>query len=151
MRIKIEKDNLIINIADLLYDFKHQMNEDELLQLIELFAWTPKLFKEVVKMLSSDFSRENYNEFIHEGREEFLKKVKEEEVEFYADKIAKKVEETFRVNSDYWKLYHYVKERYGYSSLKDYPKPDDIDFKLRKELVEIVKEGFKNLKKRGGT
>jgi hypothetical protein len=139
----IEKDKAIMDINDFLYELTQNMTENSLMELIECFAWTPKVFQKVVDMLISEFSREHYNQFIHEGREKFLKSLKEEEIKYYADSIASKIEKYKKENQDYWKLYHHFRELFGYEAIKNYPQPAEIDFDLRSELAKIIEETLK--------
>jgi len=145
MKVNIEKDELIINFKDLIYEFYYKMSKEQILDLIEHFGWLPKLFKVTSKMLTDEFSRKNYNEFIHEERAEFLQMVKEKEIEYHADRLASLIEERIRKSRDYWKLYHYVKETFGHHLDATWkpPKNEEINFDLKRELEDMIARALK--------
>jgi len=143
---EINDNKLTINLTEIFHAIAEQVNPDDLWQVIESLGWNKDLYKRTVEVLMKTFSRQNYNEFIHVSREEFLKSLKLEEIKFYADKLARLMEERIRKSEDYFKLYHHFREIYGWNAVKNHPEPANIDFKMKKELAEMIKKAFEKEK-----
>lgn len=143
MRCEIKiKDNHITMPLDELFWLLHESYEDEFdaKQLIERLGWIEPIREEFLRSLMEEFSRPNYNEGIHDEREQLLVSVKQEEIKYYASKLAGIIEDKRRWQKNYWKLYHFYRDRLHQIST-DFPPPtEDIDFDFKKELQVILEK-----------
>jgi len=139
-----EKGKLEIDLGEFLEEYESAIPIDEKWKLIESFCWMDDVFKKVTDMMAREFSRENYNKFIHVEREKFLKSIQYEEIKYYSDKLASKIEEKFRVVNNYWALFHFYHERHQeFGDMKEWePKVNPFDIDLRNELSGMIEASF---------
>jgi predicted metal-dependent phosphoesterase TrpH len=155
MKIEINNDSkLEISLWDIIEEAFRQANEEGVSQMIEYLAIQPQVRKVIIHRLAEEFSRMSYYEEIHKDRREFLSAIKEQELDFYCDGIASKVEELRRDNEDYWKLYHfcsqnnlfYTKLSNGENKYLSPPKRNEMDSEIRNkistELRKIISDNI---------
>jgi len=140
--IKINDGSIQISLRWLLSELE-DVPPDQLLGILDGLSWNPVIIAKTVDLLANEFSRENYNTCVHTARLDFLCRVKEQEIKYYANSIADKIEERFRKINDYNRLYHHVFEHYGHVNLSKFPERQKIDFEIRRELAAIVENAFK--------
>lgn len=129
-----------------IYKMFDEMDDDVKVKLIEYLGWEKPVLEKAVDLIENEYSRENYNTVVHETRKKLLEKVKEEELEYYANKIADRVEELKRERHNYFKIYHYMRDRARDLGIRldNIPDTDPIDFDYRHELAKMIQEELKN-------
>jgi len=149
MKITLKEGKVCIDLGDLLYMvWEVQPDEFDQVEFIKKFAWMPQVREEVIRILKEEYSRKSYNEDVHEAREALLVIMKEEEIKFYANVIAKKVEKIQREDRDYWKLFHAVKDHLPDGL--EVPKTGGLDIDYIYKLEEMIVGVFeKHLPKQG--
>lgn len=143
MELKLKVNNegkLVLDMHDLLAIAVENTADDDLWKLVEMLGWQERIFKLVSVALTEEYSRENYNTYLHEARADFLKHIKEEEVKYYASVISNKICDAKRHSDAYWKLHHWCRE----NDIKGYPydtlMPTDFNWKL--QLEKTIQDAF---------
>lgn len=145
MNIKIdaEKNELKINITELLQAIEEATDEFDKGEFFRSVSWIPQIREEIIEQLMNAHSGHSYNTQVHEERNALLCAVKEREIEYYADCIAEKIETLKRENEDYWKLYNFYERTVGRVPGAPYtPRTEKIDHDYRKELEIIIEEAL---------
>lgn len=142
--IKVElKDGKICIPFDTIFYQAYDLQADEWdqVQFINNMAWMPQIREEVLRILREQYSGPNYNTEYHEEREKLLKDMQLREVDYYARLIAARVEDTRRVDADYWRLYDWLREA-NVQVPDRFPQRGQIDFDYRRELEAVITEAL---------
>ena len=145
MKIKIEGTEIKFGINDFMYEISRELSEDDQIDMMNSLSWFDSILKKAVDLLAEEYSRPNYNESIHKFREDLLVKLKQEEIKYYASKIATLLEENRRWQNLYWKMYHHHMEVTRHLDQKchkgfELPKHEPIDFDGRAEAGKVIEE-----------
>jgi hypothetical protein len=133
-----------IDMMDIISTVVSNTADDELWKLVEMLGWQERMLKFVSQVLAEEYSRESYNESIHESRDLFLKHIKQEEIKFYASAISEKVCDAKRYNEAFWELYHWCSDKGIFREYHDYPKdlPEMTDFTWKHQLEDTIETAF---------
>ena len=113
--------------------------------MIEYFGFQEPIRKWMIERLAEEYSRPSYCEEIHRDRLDFLKRIKDEELSFYADLIASRVSDERRHNKAYWELYHWC-QSHNITRIDGFPyqalKASDWDWKndVAKTVRHIINQ-----------
>jgi hypothetical protein len=146
MKINEKGTEIILDLNEILGTCQKELSPEQFEDIMKVFSTGDKVFEYIVDKLAYAFSRENYNSFINIGREEFLKRIKQEQLAFYAAKIANKIESFKRNDTDYWKLYQLV-VTHAPELIGKIPKMEAIDFDYIHKLEQMIIETFKETDK----
>ena len=145
MQLPINKDgNIELNLVDIISEVMNRATEEERQTMVEYFALQEPIRKWMVERLADEYSRPCYNNKIHKDRLELLKKIKQEELEYYADKIVDKITNEYRHNKAYWELYWWCQAN-NITRMEGFPhqalKPSEWDWRmeLEKMVCEVIK------------
>ena len=146
MKPEMNKQGKIqLDMFDIITEVIENMPNERMWEMIEQFGWHEKIFTWVSKALAEEFSRKNYDPMIHEERKKFLQKVKKQEIEYYAELIAARVEDEARMAKAYWKLYRWCSDNHIFRTDNGSYEASEfrgIDFDYRDNLVAIINEAL---------
>lgn len=145
MQLPINKDgNIELDLWQIVSEVVHRATKEERQMMVEYFGMQEPIRKWMVERLADEYSRPNYYAEVHKDRLEFLRKIQEEELDFYASLIVGKMVDEYRHSKAYWKLYRWCSD-HGITRQAGFPhqalKPSDWNWKL--ELENAVKEIIK--------
>ncbi len=137
MNLPINKDgNIELDLFEIVSIVIDRATPEEREAITEYFALQKPIREWMVERLANEYSRHSYYQSVHEDRREFLRQIMEEELAYYADLIADKVEDWKRYRDAYYELRNWCSE-----NAKDYPwNKLDIDFDFRRELETMIKD-----------
>ncbi len=141
MQLPINKDgNIELDLFDIVSEVIGRATEEERQTIIEYFAMQKPIRKWMVERLAEEYSRPSYYKSVHEDRLDLLKRIKEEELSYYAGLIVEKMIDEHRHNLAYWELWRWCSdhkithmEGFPYQALKT------SDWNWKQELEETVK------------
>jgi hypothetical protein len=148
MQLSINKEgNIELDLFDIVSEVIGRATEEERQTMVEYFGLQEPIRKWMVERWADDYSRPSYNNTIHKDRLDFLTKIKQEEMAYYADKIVDKINDEYRHNKAFWELYHWcqtneVTRQKGFPSTFQLLKESDWDW--RRGLDAMVKDIIKN-------
>lgn len=136
MQLPINKDgNIELDLFDIVSEVMNRATEEEMQTMVEYFALQKPIRKWMVERLANEYSRHSYYQSVHDDRRELLKQIKDEELAYYADLIAEKVEREKRFEKSYYDLRNWCSEH-----AKDFPwDKTEIDLNFKREVEETVK------------
>ena len=145
MQLPLNKEgNIELDLFQIISEVIGNATEEEREAIVEYFGLQKPIRKWMVERLADDFSRPSYNTDIHEDRADLLRKIKDEELNYYAGLIVEKVKDEKRHNKAYWELYWWC-QAHNLTSQEGFPrqalKPSDWKWNL--DLEETVKQIIK--------
>jgi hypothetical protein len=145
MQLPINKDgNIELDLFEIVSEVVNRATEEERQTIVEYFGFQKSIREWMIKRLADEYSRPSYYEEIHKDRLELLRKIKIEELNFYASLIVGKMIDEHRHNKAYWEIYRWCSD-HNITRMDGFPhqalKPDD--WKWRGELEETVTQIIK--------
>ncbi len=145
MRLPINKDgNIELDLFEIVSEVVNRASEEERQTIIEYFAMQKPIRKWMVERLAEEYSRPSYYSEVHEDRLDFLTKIKDEELSYYASLICEKITDEYRHSKAYWELYHWCSD-HNITRMEGFPhqalKPSDFDW--GHELETLVRDTIK--------
>jgi len=145
MRLPINKDgNIELDLFDIVSEVVGKATEEERQTMVEYFGMQEPIRKWMVERLAEEYSRPSFYEEVHNDRKDFLRKIKDEELAFYASLIVERVNDECRHQQAYWKLYYWCSAN-NITRMNGFPSPilHPSDWDWRKELEDRVKQIIK--------
>lgn len=142
MQLPINKDgNIELDLFDIVHEVMNKATEEERQTMVEYFGVQEPIRKWMVERLANEYSRPNFYEEVHKDRLDLLKRIKQEELAYYAGLIVNKITDEYRHHKAYWELYYWCREN-NITNMAGFPHQalKSSDWKWKEELEKMVAE-----------